>query len=62
MRKWKGGNIAEVIMGTSGWWYDHWRGIFSPSDLGKARVPPSRDSFQASCVIEGFSLKGGEGK
>lgn len=24
---------ARVIVGTSGWWYDHWRGVFYPSEM-----------------------------
>jgi len=24
---------SRIIIGTSGWWYDHWRGIFYPSEL-----------------------------
>ena len=25
----------EIIIGTSGWWYEHWRGKFYPSNLDK---------------------------
>ena len=27
--------MLEAIIGTSGWWYDHWKGIFYPSGMEK---------------------------
>ena len=27
--------MFEVIVGTSGWWYEHWRGKFYPEELDK---------------------------
>ncbi|HHF98648.1 DUF72 domain-containing protein [Candidatus Aerophobetes bacterium] len=27
----------EIIIGTSGWWYEHWRGRFYPESLDKSR-------------------------
>ncbi len=29
--------MPQVIIGTSGWNYDHWRGVFYPEGLAKAR-------------------------
>ncbi|MBI2852403.1 MAG: DUF72 domain-containing protein [Chloroflexi bacterium] len=28
---------AKYYIGTSGWHYDHWRGVFYPADLGRAK-------------------------
>lgn len=28
--------MFEVIIGTSGWWYDHWQGKFYPPDMEKS--------------------------
>ncbi len=30
-------NPPQYLVGTSGWTYDHWKGLFYPSDLAKAR-------------------------
>jgi uncharacterized protein YecE (DUF72 family) len=27
--------MLEAIIGTSGWWYDHWQGLFYPSQMEK---------------------------
>ncbi|MEA3485566.1 MAG: DUF72 domain-containing protein, partial [Candidatus Aerophobetes bacterium] len=27
--------MFETIIGTSGWWYDHWQGIFYPPQTKK---------------------------
>ena len=26
---------SQVIIGTSGWWYDHWKGVFYPAEMEK---------------------------
>jgi len=31
------GRTAEVYVGTSGWYYDHWQGVLYPAGLPKAR-------------------------
>ncbi|MBN1538209.1 MAG: DUF72 domain-containing protein [Anaerolineales bacterium] len=32
-----GGSVIKIYIGTSGWTYDHWRGVFYPDNLAKAR-------------------------
>ena len=31
------GNMAQVRIGTSGWYYDHWEGVLYPPKLPKAK-------------------------
>ncbi len=30
-------SIADKRIGTSGWSYEHWRGVFYPEDLGRGK-------------------------
>ncbi len=32
-----GGMNTNILIGTSGWYYDHWEGLFYPSGLAKGR-------------------------